>query len=98
MFSAHFLPPFFLLLNTVIIALFFLYGKVFDKKNTITTGADVLIIPENLRRFGISTVNHQNLINSGKATQEVIERSLGALSFDVENGKTGNSGCTGHVK
>jgi len=23
------------LLNTVIIALFFLYGKVFDKKNTI---------------------------------------------------------------
>jgi len=62
----------------------------FDKKNTITTGADVLSVPENLRRFGISTVNLQNLINSGKATQEVIERSLGALSFDVENGKTGN--------
>ena len=62
----------------------------FDKKNTITTGAEVLTIPENLRRFGISTVNLQNLINSGKATQEVIERSLGALSFDVENGKTGN--------
>ena len=62
----------------------------FDKKNTITTGADALTIPENLRRFGISTVNLQNLINSGKATQEVIERSLGALSFDVENGKTGN--------
>jgi predicted transcriptional regulator len=62
----------------------------FDKKNTITTGADTLIIPENLRRFGISTVNLQNLINLGKATQEVIERSLGALSFDVENGKTGN--------
>ena len=62
----------------------------FDKKNTITTGADALTIPENLRRFGISTVNLQNLINLGKATQEVIERSLGALSFDVENGKTGN--------
>jgi hypothetical protein len=62
----------------------------FDKKNTITTGAESLTIPENLRRFGISTVNLQNLINSGKATQEVIERSLGALSFDVENGKTGN--------
>ena len=62
----------------------------FDKKNTITTGAEVLTIPENLRRFGISTVNLQNLINLGKATQEVIERSLGALSFDVENGKTGN--------
>ena len=62
----------------------------FNKKNTITTGAEVLTIPENLRRFGISTVNLQNLINSGKATQEVIERSLGALSFDVENGKTGN--------
>jgi hypothetical protein len=51
---------------------------------------NALTIPENLRRFGISTVNLQNLINSGKATQEVIERSLGALSFDVENGKTGN--------
>ncbi len=62
----------------------------FDKKNTITTGAEFLTIPENLRRFGISTVNLQNLINLGKATQEVIERSLGALSFDVENGKTGN--------
>ena len=62
----------------------------FDKKNTITTCAEVLTIPENLRRFGISTVNLQNLINLGKATQEVIERSLGALSFDVENGKTGN--------
>jgi hypothetical protein len=43
-----------------------------------------------LRRFGISTVNLEKLVSSGKTTQEVIERSLAALSFDVGNGKTGN--------
>ena len=30
------------------------------------------------------------MVTSGKTTQEVVERSLAALSFDVENGKTGN--------
>jgi|GEM_PF-1456115 len=58
--------------------------------NTNTIAAEILSIPENLRRFGISVTNLQNLISSGKATQEVVERSLAALSFDVERGKTGN--------
>ncbi|WP_347359508.1 hypothetical protein [Bdellovibrio sp.] len=58
--------------------------------NTNTIAAEILSIPENLRRFGISPTNLQNLINSGKATQDVVERSLAALSFDVEHGKTGN--------
>ena len=58
--------------------------------NTNTIAAEILSIPENLRRFGISVTNLQNLISSGKATQEVVERSLAALSFDVEHGKTGN--------
>ncbi len=47
-------------------------------------------LPENLRRFGISVVNLQSLVTSGKTTQEIIERSLAALSFDVDHGKTGN--------
>jgi len=58
--------------------------------NTITTAAEVLIIPENLRRFGVSVVNLQNLITAEKTTLEIAQRSLSALSFDVENGKTGN--------
>ncbi len=58
--------------------------------NTITTAAEYLIIPENLRRFGVSVVNLQNLITAEKTTLEIAHRSLSALSFDVENGKTGN--------
>jgi len=58
--------------------------------NTITTAAEYLIIPENLRRFGVSLVNLQNLITAEKTTLEIAHRSLSALSFDVENGKTGN--------
>ena len=58
--------------------------------NTITTAAEVLIIPENLRRFGVSVVNLQNLITAEKTTLEIVSRSLSALSYDVENGKTGN--------
>ncbi|TXI21149.1 MAG: hypothetical protein E6Q61_12185 [Nitrosomonas sp.] len=59
-------------------------------KETTNTAAEILIIPENLRRFGISVVNLQNLVTSGKTTQEITQRSLSALSYDVENGKTGN--------
>ena len=59
-------------------------------KETTNTAADILIIPENLRRFGVSVVNLQNLITAEKTTLEIIQRSLSALSFDVENGKTGN--------
>ncbi len=55
------------------------------KKETTT-----MAVPENLRRFGISVVNLQNLVVSNKTTQDIVERSLSALSFDVENGKTGN--------
>lgn len=61
-----------------------------NNKETTTTAADILIIPENLRRFGISVVNLQNLITAEKTTLEIVQRSLSALSFDVENGKTGN--------
>ena len=56
--------------------------------NIINTNTTAL--PENLKRFGISAVNLQNLVTSGKATQEVVDRSLAALSYDVEKGKTGN--------
>ncbi len=59
-------------------------------KETTNTAAEILIIPENLRRFGVSVVNLQNLITAEKTTLEIIQRSLSALSFDVENGKTGN--------
>jgi len=58
--------------------------------NTTTTAAEVLIIPENLKRFGLSLVNLQNLITAEKTTMEIVQRSLAALSYDVENGKTGN--------
>ncbi len=58
--------------------------------NTNTTGDEFLSIPESLHRFGISLVNLQNLVSSGKAAKEIVERSLAALSFDVEQGKTGN--------
>jgi len=58
--------------------------------NTTNTAAEVLIIPENLKRFGLSLVNLQNLITAEKTTMEIVQRSLAALSYDVENGKTGN--------
>jgi hypothetical protein len=59
-------------------------------KETTNIAAEVLIIPENLKRFGVSSVNLQNLITAEKTTLEIVQRSLSALSFDVENGKTGN--------
>jgi len=62
----------------------------YSSSNDLNINTNTIQLPENLRRFGISTVNLEKLVSSGKATQEVIERSLAALSFDVENGKTGN--------
>ena len=55
--------------------------------NINTTNTEV---PENLKRFGISTTNLLKLVASQKTTLEILERSLAALSFDVEHGKTGN--------
>jgi DNA-binding MarR family transcriptional regulator len=62
----------------------------YSSSNNLNINTNTIELPENLRRFGISVVNLQNLVTSGKTTQEVIERSLAALSFDVGNGKTGN--------
>jgi hypothetical protein len=62
----------------------------YSSSNNLNINTNTIELPENLRRFGISVVNLNNLASSGKATQEVIERSLAALSFDVENGKAGN--------
>ena len=62
----------------------------YSSSNNLNINTNTIELPENLRRFGISVVNLNNLVSSGKATQEVIERSLAALSFDVENGKAGN--------
>jgi hypothetical protein len=61
-----------------------------NNKETTTTGAEDLSIPHNLMRYGISVVNLQKLITSEKTTHEIITRSLQALSFDVEHGKSGN--------
>jgi hypothetical protein len=62
----------------------------YSSSNNLNINTNTIELPENLRRFGISTVNLQALVTSGKTTQEVVERSLAALSFDVENGKSGN--------
>lgn len=62
----------------------------YSSSNYLNINTTTIELPENLRRFGISVTNLQNLISSGKTTQEVVERSLAALSFDVEQGKTGN--------
>ena len=62
----------------------------YSSSNNLNINTNTIELPENLRRFGISTVNLQALVTSGKTTQEIIERSLAALSFDVDAGKTGN--------
>ena len=62
----------------------------YSSSSNLNINTNTIELPENLRRFGISPTNLQNLINSGKATQDVVERSLAALSFDVEHGKTGS--------
>ncbi len=47
-------------------------------------------MPINLARFGISKNNLQKLISDGVCSFEVVQKSIEALSFDVEQGKTGN--------
>jgi len=62
----------------------------YSSSNNLNINTNTIELPENLRRFGISLTNLQNLISSSKTTQDVVERSLAALSFDVEHGKTGS--------
>ena len=47
-------------------------------------------LPENLARLGISKNNLQKLVDENLCTSEVVQKSLEALSFDVEKGKSGN--------
>ena len=47
-------------------------------------------LPNNLSRFGISKNNLQKLVDDKLCTLELVQKSIEALSFDVENGKTGN--------
>ena len=47
-------------------------------------------MPVNLARFGISKNNLQKLVDDKLCTLEIVQKSIEALSFDVENGKTGN--------
>ncbi len=61
-----------------------------SSSNNLNINTNTIELPENLRRFGISVVNLQNLITSGKTTKEIVDNSLTALSFDIEHGKTGN--------
>ncbi len=64
--------------------------------NIITTNTgkpDILAeitLPINLSRFGISKNNLQKLVDDNLCSLELVQKSIEALSFDVENGKTGN--------
>lgn len=64
--------------------------------NIITTNTVELeisaevILPNNLSRFGISKNNLQKLVDDNLCSLELVQKSIEALSFDVENGKTGN--------
>ncbi len=64
--------------------------------NIITTNTDPLeysaeiVLPINLSRFGISKNNLQKLVDDKLCTLDLVQKSIEALSFDVENGKTGN--------
>ena len=49
-----------------------------------------ITLPINLSRFGISKNNLQKLVDDKLCTLELVQKSIEALSFDVENGKTGN--------
>ncbi len=49
-----------------------------------------IILPNNLARFGISKTNLQKLVDDRVCTLELVQKSLEALSYDVEHGKTGN--------
>jgi predicted transcriptional regulator len=64
--------------------------------NIITTNTDEpefsaeITLPNNLSRFGISKNNLQKLVDDKLCSLELVQKSIEALSFDVENGKTGN--------
>jgi len=47
-------------------------------------------LPVNLAKFGISKNNLQKLVDDKLCSLELVQKSIEALSFDVENGKTGN--------
>lgn len=49
-----------------------------------------ITLPINLSRFGISKNNLQKLVDDKLCSLELVQKSIEALSFDVENGKTGN--------
>jgi len=49
-----------------------------------------ITLPNNLSRFGISKNNLQKLVDDKLCSLELMQKSIEALSFDVENGKTGN--------
>jgi predicted transcriptional regulator len=49
-----------------------------------------ITLPNNLSRFGISKNNLQKLVDDKLCSLELVQKSIEALSFDVENGKTGN--------
>jgi hypothetical protein len=49
-----------------------------------------ITLPNNLSRFGISKNNLQKLVDDNLCSLELVQKSIEALSFDVENGKTGN--------
>ena len=64
--------------------------------NIITTNTELpehsaeITLPINLSRFGISKNNLQKLVDDKLCSLELVQKSIEALSFDVENGKTGN--------
>ncbi|MFM6930428.1 MAG: hypothetical protein ACKOX6_18335 [Bdellovibrio sp.] len=57
---------------------------------SLNINTNTIALPENLKPFGISAPNLQKLIESGKNSHDVVQRSLDALSFDVGKGKKGN--------
>ncbi len=64
--------------------------------NIITTNtvqpeySSEITLPANLAKFGVSKNNLQKLVNDKLCSLELVQKSIEALSFDVENGKTGN--------
>ena len=68
-------------------------SNIFNKITTTIEKPEIsaeLHLPDNLARFGISKNNLQKLISDGVCSFEVVQKSIEALSFDVEKGKTGN--------
>ncbi|MFM6929361.1 MAG: hypothetical protein ACKOX6_12915 [Bdellovibrio sp.] len=63
------------------------YSSSVNLKNENTNTVEV---PDNLKPFGISAVNLQRVVETGKCSFEIVQRSLEALSFDVSKGKKKN--------